>query len=111
MNKTDLMKDLYKMLKESGWLDRATEHFREHPEYFEQSNHGYIAELRLSVSFQPNTLLEVPEVSPNIFVELYNGGIWNNLSIFATTGYICTNTMVKNNDYLEDVTKRQIHDI
>lgn len=74
MNSNELMKDLYKVLKESGWLDKATKYFREHPERFSDcSNYnGKIASINMSVSYQPMTLSAVADVKPNVFINMCN---------------------------------------
>ena len=70
MNSNELMKDLYKVLNESGWLDNATEYFREHPERFEDCTHGSgkIANINIFVSYQPKSLSAIPNVKPNVFI-------------------------------------------
>lgn len=72
MNSNELMKDLYKVLKESGWLDKATEYFSEHPERFEDCTHdgGKIANINISVSYQPESLSAVTDIKPNVFVSI-----------------------------------------
>ena len=72
MNSNELIKDLYKVLKESGWLDRATEYFQEHPEKFEDcvSGYGMIANITMSVSYQPESLSAIPNIKPNVFVSI-----------------------------------------
>ena len=58
MNINELMKDLYDVVKQSGWLDKATEYFQEHPEKFSNcvSGIGVIANITMSVSYQPESL-------------------------------------------------------
>ena len=72
MNSNELMEDLLKTLKESGWLDKANEFYRNHPEYFHPciNYSGFISSLSLSVSYQPNTLTEVQSVTPSVFVSM-----------------------------------------
>lgn len=74
MNSNELMKDLYKVLKTSGWLDKATEYFQEHPERFEDCTHGdgKIANINMSVSYQPKSLSAIPNMKPNVFVSIGN---------------------------------------
>lgn len=78
MNSNELMKDLYKVLKTSGWLDKATEYFQEHTERFEDCVYGdgKIASVNMSVSYQPKSLSAVTNMKPNVFVSI---------------GHICTN--------------------
>ena len=74
MNNNELMKDLYKILRLSGWLDKATKYFREHPERFSDcSNYaGKIASINMSVSYQPESLSAVADVKPNVFISIGN---------------------------------------
>ena len=72
MNSNELMKDLYKVLKTSGWLDKATEYFQEHTERFEDCVYGdgKIASVSMSVSYQPKSLSAVTNMKPNVFVSI-----------------------------------------
>lgn len=72
MNNNELMKDLYKVLKTSGWLDKATEYFKEHPERFEDctSGDGKIASINMSVSYQPESLSAMSNMKPNVFISI-----------------------------------------
>ena len=72
MNSNELMKDLYKVLKTSGWLDKATKYFREHPEKFDDCAYGdgKIASVNMSVSYQPKSLSAVADAKPNVFVSI-----------------------------------------
>ena len=74
MNSNELMKDLYKVLKESGWLDKATKYFQEHPEKFSNcaSSNGMIANITMSVSYQPKSLSAVADAKPNMFISTGN---------------------------------------
>ena len=74
MNSNELMKDLYKVLKTSGWLDKATEYFQEHTERFSDcsSGSGKIASINMSVSYQPRSLSAVADVKPNVFISIGN---------------------------------------
>lgn len=74
MNNNELMKDLYKVLKTSGWLDKATEYFQEHTERFEDCTHGdgKIANINMSVSYQPESLSAIADVKPNVFISIGN---------------------------------------
>lgn len=72
MNSNELMKDLYKILRLSGWLDKATEYFREHPERFSDCAYsdGKIANIDMSISYQPESLSAVTNMKPNVFVSI-----------------------------------------
>ena len=74
MNSNELMKDLYKVLKTSGWLDKATKYFQEHPERFSdcKNSNGKIANIDMSVSYQPKSLSAVEDAKPNIFISIGN---------------------------------------
>ena len=74
MNSNELMKDLYKVLKTSGWLDKATKYFREHPEKFDDCAYGdgKIASVSMSVSYQPESLSAVADAEPNVFISIGN---------------------------------------
>ena len=74
MNSNELMKDLYKILRLSGWLDKATEYFQEHTERFEDCSYGdgKIASVNMSVSYQPESLSAVTNMKPNVFVSIGN---------------------------------------
>ena len=73
MNGPDLLKELTAVLKESGWLDKATEYMREHPERFSLTDSGgLISSVRLSVSYQPKDLQNVQNTQPILFTCLGN---------------------------------------
>lgn len=77
MNNNTLMKELYDTLKKTGWLDKATKHFQEHPEMFKDcvNSSGKIASLYMSVSYQPKSLLDVANVKPNVFISMGNSSV------------------------------------
>ena len=72
MNSNELIKELYDVINTSGWLDRATEYFQEHPERFEDCtcSDGKIANIDMSVSYQPESFSAIPNVKPNVFVSI-----------------------------------------
>lgn len=72
MNSNELMEDLLKTLKTSGWLDKANEFYQNHPEYFYPcvNSDGLISTLNLSVSYQPDTLYKVQDTVPCIFISM-----------------------------------------
>lgn len=72
MNSNELMKDLYKVLKTSGWFDKATKYFQEHTERFDDCVYGdgKIANIDMSVSYQPESLSAVTNMKPNVFVSI-----------------------------------------
>ena len=74
MNINELMKELYGVVKQSGWLDKATEYFQEHPEKFNNcaSGIGVIADIIMSVSYQPESLSAVQDTKPNVFISAGN---------------------------------------
>ena len=74
MNINELIKELYNVLKQSGWLDKATEYFQKHPEKFSNcvSGIGVIANITMSVSYQPESLSAVAYTIPNMFISTGN---------------------------------------
>ena len=70
MNSNELMEDLLRILKNSGWLDKANEFYQNHSEYFYPcvNSDGLISALNLSVSYQPSTLSKVQDIVPCIFI-------------------------------------------
>lgn len=93
MNSNELMEDLNKVLKESGWLDKANEFYHNHPEYFKPGVYDcYISSLSLSVSYQPRSLADVADVIPCIFITMNDGkGISRELNEYSFSGrkYSC----------------------
>ena len=77
MNINELLKELYDTINKSGWLDKATEYMREHPERFEDCTYGdgKIANIDMSVSYQPESLSAVTNMKPNVFVSIGRIGI------------------------------------
>ena len=74
MNSNTLLKELYKVLKKSGWLNKATDYMREHPERFKDciTIDGKIANINMSVSYQPKSLSAVANVNPIVFISMGN---------------------------------------
>ena len=74
MNINKLMKELYTVIKQSGWLDKATEYFQEHPERFSDclAIDSKIANIIMTVSYQPKSLSAVATVTPNVFISMGN---------------------------------------
>ena len=74
MNINELMKDLYKVVKQSGWLDKATEYMQKHNEMFSDcaSGNGMIANINMSISYQPESLSAVADAKPNTFISTGN---------------------------------------
>lgn len=73
MNSNELMEDLLRTLKNSGWLDKANEFYQNHPEYFHPAKYsGFISGLSVSVSYQPESLSAVADVVPSIFIGMGN---------------------------------------
>jgi len=105
MNGPDLLKELTTVLKESGWLDKATEYMREHPERFTPTSRGgLISSVTLSVSYQPNSLREIQNTQPILFttvgntVSIMNG--YNEYDTGSTREYTWSN-----NEYVTEVFK------
>ena len=74
MNNNELLKELYKVIKASGWLDKATAYMREHPEKFHDciTTDGKIANIDMSISYQPKSLSAVANVNPLVFISMGN---------------------------------------
>lgn len=71
MNGPDIIKELTTVLKESGWLDKATEYMREHPERFTNTNSGgLISSISFDVSYQPARLKDVQCAEPILFTTI-----------------------------------------
>ena len=98
MNNDELMKDLYKVLRLSGWLDKATKYFREHPEKFLDcsSGSGKIASINMSVSYQPESLSAVTNMKPNVFVSI------GRISIDKREFNVYDNDMVKSRTWIDN---------
>lgn len=71
-NSNVLMKELYDSIKESGWLDKATKYFQEHPEIFKDCiySNGKIANMSMSISYQPESLSAVANAKPYVFISI-----------------------------------------
>ena len=72
MDSNELMKELYDILKESGWYDKATSYFKEHPELFWEGmlNDSKIASINMSVSYQPESLSAMQGMIPSVFISM-----------------------------------------
>ena len=74
MDSNELMKELYDTLKESGWYDKATSYFKEHHELFSEGlmSGSMIASINMSVSYQPESLSDMSDMLPNVFISTGN---------------------------------------
>ena len=72
MNSNELMKDLYKVLKTSGWLNKANTYMREHPERFDDCimTKGKISNITMSISYQTESLSAIATVEPSVFISM-----------------------------------------
>ena len=72
MDNNELMKELYDTLKESGWYDKATSYFKEHPELFGDGmlSGSKIASISMSVSYQPESLSAMQGMIPSVFISM-----------------------------------------
>lgn len=106
MNGPDILKELTTVLKESGWLDKATEYMREHPERYTscQSYDGLIASVTLSVSYQPKNLQDVQNVNPVLFTTVGNIDTIMNEYNEYDTGNVRSRTW-SNNEVVAEVSK------
>lgn len=72
MNINELCLELNKVLHASGWLDKATEFFQNHPELYSKSaSNGHIASLTMALSFQPDSLSGVKHAKPVVMIESF----------------------------------------
>ena len=74
MDSNELMKELYDTLKESGWYDKATSYFKEHHELFSEGmlSGSMIASIHMSVSYQSESLSDMSDMLPNVFISTGN---------------------------------------
>ena len=74
MDSNELMKELYDILNESGWYDKATSYFKEHHELFSEGliTGNMIASISMSVSYQPKSLSDMSDMLPNVFISTGN---------------------------------------
>ena len=108
MNSNELMKDLYKVLKTSGWLDKATEYFQEHPERFEDCTYsdGKIANINMAVSYQPESLSAITSMKPNVFISIGHIGTDKREFDVYDNDLIKSRTWIDNNLVIETVEDR-----
>lgn len=76
MDNNELMKELYDTLKESGWYDKATSYFKEHPELFGEGmlSGSELASISMSVSYQPESLSAMQGMIPSVFISMGHYG-------------------------------------
>ena len=105
MNNNELMKDLYRVLRLSGWLDKATKYFREHPERFSDCtrSNGKITGINMSVSYQPESLSAVEDAKPNIFISMSCLGTDTRDFNVYSSGYIQSRTWIDNKLVINDI--------
>lgn len=72
MDSNELMKELYDILNESGWYDKATSYFKEHPELFGEGmlSGNKIASISMSVSYQSESLSTMQGMIPSVFISM-----------------------------------------
>lgn len=103
MNSNELMKELYNVLKTSGWLNKATEYFQEHPEKFNDcvNSSSKIANINMSVAYQPESLSDVADIQPNVFISM--GRITTDARDFNVynNGHTQSRTWIDNNLVVE----------
>lgn len=104
MNGIDLMKELYKVIKQSGWLDKATEYFQEHSELFSDclASDGKIANLNMSVSYQPESLSAIAYTKPSVFISIGHISVKAEEFNVYSTGSIWSRTWVNGTMLQED---------
>ena len=106
MNINELMKELYTVIKQSGWLDKATTYMREHPERFRDylAIDGKIANINMSVSYQSKSLSAVATVTPNVFISMGNITIDGREFNVYDTGTVKSSTWIDNKLVVEERT-------
>lgn len=68
MNITELMLDLNKILHESGWIEKATAHFKEHPEYFKKGKYTAMASIDMSFALFTEQLYNTEHPDRAIYI-------------------------------------------
>ena len=106
MDNNELMKELYDILKESGWYDKATSYFKEHPELFGESmlNDSKIASINMSVSYQPESLSAMQGMIPSVFISMGNSTATEYDFIVFDTGITKSRTWNDSKIIKEEVT-------
>lgn len=100
----ELIKELYDVIKTSGWLDRATEYFRKHPEFFQDciNSDGKIANITMSVSYQPESFSAVKDTKPCVFMSMGNINTTEHDFNIYDTGTTESRTWKKNKLVMEE---------
>lgn len=98
MNSNELLKELYKVIKASGWLDKATVYMREHPERFNDCivTDGKIANINMSVSYHPKSLSAVAAVEPNVYISMGNVTVDEREFDVHSNNTACSSTYIDN---------------
>ena len=98
MNSNELIKELYTVLKESGWLDKATVYMREHPERFDDCimTKGKISNITMSVSYQTESLSAVATVEPSVFISM------GKVTVDEREFNVYSNNIVKSRTYIDN---------
>lgn len=106
MDSNELMKELYDILKESGWYDKATSYFKEHPELFGDGllSGSKIASINMSVSYHPESLSTMQGMIPSVFISMGHFDTTAYESIVFDTGIIKSRTWNDGKIIKEEVT-------
>lgn len=83
MNSNELNKAVMKIVQQQI-EPIVTEYMQQHPEYFHQcvSEHGFICNHNITLSFQPDTLSDVVSTRPTIFIKLGDMNIGHHLTCY-----------------------------
>ena len=105
MDSNELMKELYDTLKESGWYDKATSYFKEHNELFGEGmlSGNKIASISMSVSYQPESLSDMSDMTPSVFISMGHYGTTAYEFIVFDTGITQSRTWNKS-EIIKEVT-------
>jgi len=83
MNSNELNKAVMKIIQQEI-EPMVTEYMQQHPEYFHPcvSGNGFICSHNITLSFQPDTLSDVANIKPTIFIELGNMNLGHKLACY-----------------------------
>ncbi|MEE0930778.1 MAG: hypothetical protein UIM53_07255 [Acutalibacteraceae bacterium] len=106
MDNNELMKELYDTLKKSGWYDKATSYFKEHPELFGEGmlSGNKIASISMSVSYQPESLSAMRGMIPSVFISMGHFDTTAYEFIVLDTGITKSRTWNDNKIIKEEIT-------
>lgn len=109
MNSNELNKAVMKIVQQQI-EPIVTEYMQQHPEYFHPcvSGSGFICGHNITLSFQPETLQDVANIKPTIFVELGGLDVGHRLACYDHHPKDLVSTFIIGNDY---VTEQEIPNV